>query len=160
VKHLPLILIIALTLASCGDNYICPKEPIFPAFINYSLQEIDTIFLEVYQKESDFITLVKTIRLEKSNSWLIPSGDTAKLFMIRGEDWPTGEYDYRFVNPTDNKTVSITGLQHTLKEGKGSSLFGWGGTSCNSPLISFKRDGVLVTRPNPNNGDHYVYITK
>jgi hypothetical protein len=160
VKRLPLLFTTSLILASCGDTYLCPPEPLFPAFVNYPAQEIDTVFLEVYEKGTNFTVRVNTFRLDKGNSWFIPAGDTAKMFMARGEHWPTGDHDYRFINPADNKTVSITELQYSSREGRTSSLFGWGGTSCNSPLVSFKRDGVLITRANPTNGDHYVYITK
>ncbi|HYE54445.1 MAG TPA: hypothetical protein VD996_06360 [Chitinophagaceae bacterium] len=160
MKRLPLLFTIIFFLAACGDNYICPKDPLFPAFINYSTQDIDTIYLEVYQKGTNFSTRLNTIRLDRGNTSFEIAGDTAKMFMGRIADRLTDEYDYRFVNPTDNKKVSVTDLKYTLYEGRRGGLFGWDSQDCNSPLVSYKRDGVEVIVPAQNIVANFVYITK
>jgi hypothetical protein len=151
------VLIIILT--SCGNTYQCPKQSLITAYVSYADTEIDTIILRRYIVRTNFAQKVDSTILTSNNCSFSRRSDTVELFIHDSKNRFTDEYDWQIVNPFDQKTVSISDMVFHIEEHKSGGLFSMDPGACFSPLLTYKRDNILVT-PVPNSGNNYLYIHK
>ena len=152
-----LILAVIVIICSCGNDYPCPKETLLPAYIGYAQTEVDTIRLERYIKGTSFTQRADTLVFTNYNSVFSRSGDTTLLLPNFNREKISDEYDLRFINLFDNKTVDISSMQFRMEEGHRGGLFGWDrDILCTSPLISYMRDNTQVAVNSGTGGVFYI----
>ena len=134
--------LLALAFTSCGEDYECPRERLAPAFIGYAPSEVDTIIIQKFEAGSSFTRPIDTTLVGYGHGQFVRIGDTTMVY--RPFEVDNREYDLRFINFFDNRTVSITEIRYDMREGHGGGLFGLDRMECSSPIVSYKRDNVQV----------------
>ena len=149
--------VLIIFLASCGDTYQCPKENLLAAYILYADPDVDTVILRRFRLGSNFAEKVDSAILTSANCQFSRRSDTVTIFTIDIKHRLNDEYEWQIFNPFNQKTVSISDMQFQIEEQKSGGLFSTDPSACFSPLISYKRDNIIVTTV-PNSGNNYLYI--
>jgi len=156
---LQICILVLVIVASCGKTHQCPKESLFPAYISYADAEVDTLILRRFQPGSNFTQQVDSTVLTSGNCHFSRTSDTITVFASDDKNRFNDAYDWQISNPFDGKTVSISDLKFEIKEQKSGGLFSSDPSACFSPLLSYKRNAILVT-PVQNMGNKYLFIHK
>ena len=147
------IFIVVLFVFSCTKNYPCRKESFEVYLKGYTASEADTIIIKRYQTGTNFTVYTDSIVLAYSPLFQ-NSSDSAYRFYKHSM---VENYDYKVIIPSDNKTVAVSDIKFEMNErvsnGCGKPI------ECESPLISYKRDGTLLSR-GTSTDFHKLIITK
>jgi len=153
------ILLLTVSMVSCGKLHQCPTENLFPSYIAYADSEIDTIILRRFKTGSNFSQLIDSSALSITNCVFSRQTDTVSLFPKDLKNRISDGYDWQIFNPFDQRTISISDMQFQIEESRSGGVFGMDPSACISPITSYKRDNITVTTP-PGFGDNYVFVHK
>ena len=153
------VCVLIVIMTSCGSPYQCPKQSLITAYVSYANSEIDTVILRRFTVRTNFTQKVDSTLLTSNNCQFIRRSDTVELFLPDIKNRFNDEFDWQIVNPFDQKTVSISDMVFKIEEQKSGGLFSMDPSACFSPILSYKRDNIIVT-PVQNSGNFYLYIHK
>lgn len=143
-----LLLILLLTLifnaCNCTKEYDCDDYPIQPAFIGFTLAEIDTLVFRRFKEKDNFRTLIDTVIVTKNNQYQT-SNDTTKIVHYELDKGIKVGFDWQLFIPAINKTVMITDIISNKKEGKCGFRAVGEACSCTNDLFSAKQDNQVIT---------------
>jgi hypothetical protein len=145
-----LALTATIVLYSCSKTEECLPDYVQPVLISYSQSDMDTIVFRRYitgtnfQQQVDSV-FIKEIRILEP----YPIGDSTYLFIRKNLLFNLHSgYDYEIYIPSTRRLVRVTEIVESPRVQKKRGFIT---SPCYSPIISFKRDGVL------QNGK-YLYI--
>lgn len=140
----------------CSDHYLTP------AFIGYSVSELDTLIIRRFKKDGNFFPVIDTAII--TNNHYVASYNTSNDTTIVNVNVISGVYNYvspdhdwQIYIPSRNQTISISNIVSPQND---MSCFGdcW----CANPINSFLQNGQLTVPPynhNTNYGSSYfMYI--
>lgn len=158
MKTFPALFLLVF-LVSCGSKYTCPNQPLLPSFIGYKATEVDSFILKRFAPGSNFTQPTDSFFYDSRNVYLRPHGDTVDVSFTGTGKRIDDDAEYRLQNVFDGKTVSVADMRFEKEEERGHGLFGWDSfDACVSPVVSYKRDGTVVTVS--KNDAPYLYIRR
>jgi len=128
IKSLPRIIIalslLGLVTGSCSKEYDCDEPQLHPAFIGFTLAEIDTLILEKYKAGDNFQTRIDThtvVLADHFNSLYTVYNDTTSVFVKDHLKYIKAGFDWRIYIPAINRTITITAIEGEKRTGKRNS---------------------------------------
>lgn len=94
----------SLILTSCGKDFDCPPENLFPAFVSYQNHEIDTIILRRFKLGNTFSQKIDSAILTINNTQFSRTSDTVTLVTLDLENRLDNRFDWQIYNPFDQKS--------------------------------------------------------
>ncbi len=148
MKALPLLsFVLVVCSLSCTKTYDCFDNSIGPAFVQYSLADIDTIIIKKYQQKNNFQNLLDSgLFTINKNAYYSFFHDTTYI-SLRDESLNIVQgYDWQIFLPSTNRTILITDIVSENKKGKrGVGLFSLDpGVPCSNEIFSVKKDNKKV----------------
>lgn len=146
-----LLLLAFIYLAGCRQQHPCVKNSINPAFVNFSLSEIDTFVLRAYQPNDNYQHLVDTLLVTNRYTSIYTATHDTTIVYINDSDpdhWISSGLDWQVYIPATNTTVAVSGITETPVDGPGRI--------CYNPVTSFKQDGQLVVPALLETGQFYT----
>ena len=143
IKIISKIIFLAILITSCTKEYDCSDTQVSPAFIGYSISDIDTLVTRKFKMGDNFQTLLDTlIIINGGRGYFLTSNDTT----IAGFSNIMAGFDWQLYIPAKNKTVSITNIESEKRKGKrGYGIFSMDpGTDCINNIFSAKVDNQVV----------------
>lgn len=122
-----------------------------PTFVGYQQNEVDTIQVFQYHKGTNFTAPHDTLLLTADYSATMVIGDTILVVAQRAFPGFLHHFDVKLVNPFDGRTVLVSDMEVNEHEYNCGGLSGREPGDCTSPLLSYKKDGVLFSRGNAAN---------
>jgi hypothetical protein len=154
-----LLIIVLITLVNCTREYNCGDEFINLGFINYTIEEVDTLELKKFKLNSNFQTVEKSILLVNGNNCTIyKNNDTCTVFikydtvmqMMPGSDW-------QIKIASSNESFKISNI---ISEQKTQKCNSYNKTTCVcfNRIYSLEINGVLKAFSRTYN--YWVYLSK
>lgn len=109
----------------------------------YSMNEVDTIIVKRFQKGSSFSVFKDSIVL----TGFLRQIDSTYLIYSNVAGYFDGTHDIQYINPFDQRKVSVSDVVIKLAETR-SSVFAMDPGGCESPVISYTVNGVTVKNTN------------
>jgi len=158
----PAVFIIVLSMGSCTMEFNCTDPQIQPAFINFSLPDLDTLVLRKFQPGNNYQILIDTFSLVYGyNAQYVVSNDTTTVFVIDGTHGIKAGYDWQLFIPTKNRIIFISDILSEKKTGTcGSGIFSMDkfGCTCLNNVFSFKKDNQLINFSTSDPAGNYIFI--
>jgi hypothetical protein len=107
------------------------------------MNEVDTIIVKRFQKGSGFSVLKDSMVL----SGFLRQMDSTYLIYSSASGYFDGSHDIQYFNPFDQRIVSVSDVVIKLEETR-SSIFAMDRGGCESPVTSYKMNGVVVKNTN------------
>jgi len=147
-------------LESCYRTSNCANQYITPAFVGFSLSDLDSIIVRQYKKSANFLQLIDTTLLTFDTTFLkfMSANDTTFVLLnqISGQEkYIFADHDWQIYIPAKHMTISISNITNPQTE---SDCFK---CSCWNPINSFVQDTQTLfpqIRKIPNLGG-YFYLT-
>ena len=148
-RIVPLTFIILFLFTSCSTNVPCPNQFITPAFIGFTLTDLDTVIVRKYQKNDNFSYLLDTSIVISDTNFLksLSSNDTTILLLngiyLDGKYLFT-DHDWQIFIPARNMIVSLSNFDSPQTDKKCT----FGGDlcpTCWNSINSFLQNGQQVT---------------
>lgn len=160
LKLISLLFASLIFATSCNRSVPCSNQYITPAFIGFTLSDLDSITVRRFKKDGAFLQLIDTATVSLDTNFLksTAANDTnfVKLNIISGkEKYLFPDHDWQIYIPAKNLTFSISSIISPPTE---SSCFKCG---CWNPINSFVQNTQTIIpalRKIPNLGGEY-YIT-
>lgn len=136
----------------------CSNQYITPAFVGFSIYDLDTLIVREYKKDDNFLDLLDTVLISFDPNVLSfsTSNDTTIVVLnfISGEaKYIFPDHDWQIYIPAQNMTVSISNIISPQTE---HSCFK---CNCVNSITSLVQNGQLTipqTRNIPNFGNGYL----
>lgn len=150
MKKLKLIVFIAIILLTgCNRTVTCSNQYITPAFIGFSISDIDTLIIREYKKDDNFLHLNDTILIinDPHVASYTTSNDTSivVLNVISGESkYILPDHDWQIYIPAKKMTIEISNIISPQTE---YACFKCG---CINPINSFVQNGQTMIPQSKN----------
>lgn len=146
----------------CSKEYDCADSQIQPAFIGFSLSDIDTLVLSRFKVNDNFQNLIDTFPVRYGYSGQYEtSNDTTIVFVTDSKNGIKVDYDWIIFIPAINKTVFISEIVSEDKIGNcGSGIFSMDkfGCNCTNNIYSAKKDNQVVSFSNSGTTRYNIFI--
>lgn len=161
-KDFILFTLISVILFGCTREYDCLNSQIQPAFIGFSLPDIDTFVLKKFKAGDNFQTIIDTFIVKHGYTAQYQiSNDTTAVFVTNGENGIRAGNDWQIYLPAVNKSIFISAIISEKKTEKcGSGIFSMDkfGCNCTNNIYSAKKDNQPVIFSNSDTSRHYIFI--
>ena len=144
IRFTTAIILLVILLTSCTKEYDCVDTSISPAFVGYSISDIDTFVTRKFIIGDNFQTLIDTLIIVNFGSgYFLTSGDTTVVYFSNIK----AGFDWQLYIPAKNKTVSITNIESEKRKGKrGYGIFSMDpGADCINNIFSAKIDNQKIS---------------
>jgi hypothetical protein len=162
IKNSILYILITFIFIGCSKEYDCADSQILPAFIGFSLSDIDTFVLRRFKANDNYQNLIDTFIVKYGYSGQYErANDTTTVFVADGKNGIKADYDWEISIPAMNKTVFVSEIMSQNKTGKcGSGIFSMDkfGCNCTNDLYSAKKDNQIISFSNSDTSRHYIFI--
>jgi hypothetical protein len=163
MKVLSLLLFAVIILfASCNRTVSCTNQYITPAFIGFSIADIDTLIIREFKKGNNFLQPIDTVLItnDPHSASYSTSNDTTIVILnvTPGQSkYILPDHDWQIFIPAKNKTIAISNIISPQTE---YSCFK---CVCTNPINSFIQNGQTIipqTKRIPNFGSdgYFTYI--
>lgn len=156
------VLIVLIFLESCTQEFDCANEQIQPAFINFSLPDLDTLVLRKFQPGNNYQNMIDTFNVIYGyHAQYLISNDTTIIFINDCKNGIKAGYDWQLFIPAKNKTIFISDIVSEKKTGKcGSGIFSMDkfGCGCFNNVFSVKKDSQLISFSTADTARNYIFI--
>jgi hypothetical protein len=158
-KIIPIVIVTIFLVTSCNRSVPCSNQYITPAFIGFTLSDLDSVTVRQFKKDGTFSQLIDTATISFDTNFLISTSinDTTfvKLNHIIGyEKYLFPDHDWQIYIPAKNITYSISSIISPQTE------FSCFKCSCWNPITSFIQNSQIINPPLrkiPNmGGDFYI----
>ncbi len=162
LKIIILFVFLTLMLISCSKEYDCADAQIQPAFIGFTIADIDTFILKKFNPNDNYQNQVDSFVVKYGyNGSYQTFHDTTTIFITDGKNGIKAGYDWQLFIPAKNKTILVTDIVSEKKTGKcGSGIFSMDkfGCYCTNKIFSAKQDNQIITFLNSDTTRHYIFI--
>lgn len=154
--------LLALLLSGCSKEYNCADLQIQPAFIGFTIADIDTFVIKKFKPNDNYQTLIDSfvVRYGYYGSYQT-FHDTTTVIVTDGKSGIKAGYDWQLFIPAKNKTVLVIDIISEKKTGKcGSGIFSLDkfGCNCTNRIFTAKQDNQLISFSNSDTARHYIFI--